>query len=158
MSLTIHLATALTEEVRALVSELEETLAAEYPPEQRHGLSLEAIFAPHVRFYVARQDGEAVGCGGVAFFPDYAEVKRMYVRPAARGTGVAPALLTRIEATALEEGLPTLRLETGARQAAALAMYRRAGFEPCPPFGEYAMMDAQAIATSVFMEKRLEME
>jgi hypothetical protein len=43
---------------------------------QRHGLSIEQLFEPHVRFFVARLDGLAVGCGGVAFFNDYAEVKR----------------------------------------------------------------------------------
>ena len=80
-----------TDEVRALIAELDETLSAEYPPEQRHGLALDAIFQPHLRFFLARLDGEAVGCGGVALFADFAEVKRMYVRDPARGKGVAPA-------------------------------------------------------------------
>ena len=52
-------------------------------------VALDAIFQPHVRFFVARLDGEAVGCGGVALFEGFAEVKRMYVREAARGRGVA---------------------------------------------------------------------
>ena len=155
MSVDIHLATAPTDEVRALVTELEAELSAEYPPEQRHGLSLEAIFAEHVRFFVARNGGAAVGCGGVALYPDYAEVKRMYVRAAARGTGVAPALLEHIQGVVAQEGLTTLRLETGVRQAAALTMYKRAGFTICPAFGDYAMMAEHAVATSVFMEKQL---
>ncbi len=156
MSITIELATSPTDDVRALVAELEEVLSAEYPPEQRHGLSLDAIFAPHVRFFVIRDGGRAVGCGGVAFYPDYAEVKRMYVRDAARGTGMAPALLARIEADTRNEGLTLLRLETGTRQHAALKMYGRAGFRPTGPFGDYALMPAEAIATSVFMEKVLD--
>src|SRR6478609_2369851 len=94
----IELAPNATDEVRLLIGELETVLAAEYPPEQRHGLSLDAIFQPHVRFFVARLKGVAVGCGGVALFPDYAEVKRMYVRGSARGQGVADAILARLEA------------------------------------------------------------
>jgi hypothetical protein len=42
---------------------------------QWHGLLIEQLFEPHVRFFVARLDGLAVGCGGVAVFEDYAEVK-----------------------------------------------------------------------------------
>src|SRR3954449_7657234 len=89
----VELAPTATDEVRALIGELETVLAAEYPPEQRHGLSLDAIFQPHIRFFVARRHGAAVGCGGVALFADYAEVKRMYVRERARGQGVADAIL-----------------------------------------------------------------
>ena len=158
MTITIELATAPTEDVRALVTELEAVLSAEYPAEQRHGLSLDAIFAPHIRFFVIRDDGRAVGCGGVAFYPDYAEVKRMYVRDAARGTGIAPALLARIEADTRNEGLTLLRLETGTKQHAALKMYARAGFHPTTAFGDYALMPADAVATSIFMEKNLDPE
>jgi hypothetical protein len=44
---------------------------------QRHGLLIEQLIKPRVRFFVARLDGLAIGCGGVASFNDYAEVKRM---------------------------------------------------------------------------------
>ncbi len=71
-------APAPTEELRQLVGELEAVLSAEYPPEQRHGLTLEAIFQPHIRFFVARLHGMAVGCDGVALLDGFAEVKRMY--------------------------------------------------------------------------------
>ena len=65
--IVIELVTAATEEVRALVAELDAVLAAQYPPHQRHGLKLDAIFQPHVRFFVARLEGAAVGVrrGGV---------------------------------------------------------------------------------------------
>src|SRR5215510_16194089 len=75
-AIAIELMPSTTVEVRALIAELEEILSAEYPPEQRHGLRLEALFQPHIRFFVARFDGVAVGCGGVALFDDFAEVKR----------------------------------------------------------------------------------
>ena len=142
-----------TPDARALVGELEGILSAEYPPEQRHGLPFEAIFQPHIQFFVASLDGVAAGCGGVALFPQFAEVKRMYVRPVARGRGVAQALLARIEAASA--GLAWLRLETGPQQKAAIAMYGRWGFEPCGTFGAYAGMPAEQVAASVFMQKRL---
>ena len=153
--ITIELAPVATEEVRALISELDLILAAEYQPEQRHGLPLDAIFNPEIRLFLARLDGAPVGCAGVALFADFAEVKRMYVREAVRGRGVAQALLARIESEALKAGLVLLRLETGDRQAAALRFYRRAGFERRAPFGAYAAMAPHAIATSLFLEKRL---
>ena len=144
-----------TDEVRDLVGELETVLSAEYPPEQRHGLPLDAIFKPHIRFFLARLNGTAVGCGGVAAFADFAEVKRMYVREAARGRGVAQALLERFETETRAAGLSLLRLETGDRQKAAIRLYERAGFMRCAAFGAYAEMPPQAVATSVFFEKRL---
>jgi len=153
--LVIEFVAAATEEVRALIGELDQVLSEGYPPEQRHALSLDAIFQPHVRFFLARLGAAAVGCGGVALFPDFAEVKRMYVRETARGRGVADALLARIEGEAREAGLAVLRLETGTKQVAAIRLYSRVGFETCPPFGAYAAMPPRAIATSVFFEKRI---
>jgi putative acetyltransferase len=144
-----------TRDVRELIGELDQVLAAEYPPEQRHGLALAALFQPHIRFFVARLNGAAIGCGGVALFDDFAEVKRMYVRAMARGRGVAQAVLARIETETRVAGLAVLRLETGERQTAALRLYARAGFEPCVAFGDYVALRPEAIATSIFLEKRL---
>jgi putative acetyltransferase len=153
--ITIKLVPDATCDVRALIGELDGILSAEYPPEQRHGLALDAIFRPNIRFFLARMDGVAIGCGGVAWFSDFAEVKRMYVRDVGRGRGVAPALLTRIETEARDAGFTLLRLETGVRQVAALRFYHRAGFRICAPFGVYAEMAPQAVATSVFLQKQL---
>jgi len=153
--ITVELVLEPTDDVRALVGELDRILSAEYTPEQRHGLPLDAIFKPNIRFFLARSKGAAVGCGGVAFFADFAEVKRMYVRDVARGSGAARALLARIEREAREAGFAVLRLETGARQTAALRFYEREGFRPCPAFGAYAAMAPQAVATSVFLQKQL---
>jgi GNAT superfamily N-acetyltransferase len=88
-------------------------LGAAYESHQRHGISIAQLFEPHVRFFLARLDGLAVGCGVVAMFDDYAEVKRMYTRPAARGRGVAKALLQKIEDEARGANKSVLRLETG---------------------------------------------
>jgi putative acetyltransferase len=78
----------------------------------------------------------------------------MYVRDGVRGRGVAVALLRRIETAAREADLVWLRLETGTNQAAALRFYEREGFRICDAFGDYRAMPPQAIATSIFMEKR----
>ena len=152
-SLAVELTTAPNDAVHLLIAELEDILSAEYPPEQRHGLPLEAIFQPHVRFFVATLDGAPAGCGGVALFDGFAEVKRMYVRPAARGQGIARAILARLEAETRAANLPTLRLETGDKQTDALRLYRRYGFIDCPPFGDYALKSPHTISTSIFLEK-----
>jgi putative acetyltransferase len=154
-TITIERVQTATDEVRSLIDELDLTLAREYLPEQQHGLRLDTIFEPHVRFFIARLDGRAVGCGGVALFGEFAEVKRMYVRDDARGRGVARALLSRIESEAQSSGLGLLRLETGDRQFDAIRLYERAGFRRCDAFGDYATMTPRAIATSLFLEKHL---
>src|SRR4030088_2982426 len=112
-SLTVTLTDVPNDAVRLLIAELEDVLSAEYAPENRHGLPLEAIFQPHVRFFVATLEGDPVGCGGVALFDGFGEVKRMYVRPVARGRGIARAILDRLEAETRGANLPMLRLETG---------------------------------------------
>ena len=152
----IEAALSATDEVRTLVTELDEELSGLYKPEQRHGLSLHAIFQPHIRFFVARMNGLAVGCGGVALFDDFAELKRMYVRRATRGQGLADVLLTKLSAVAMDAGLAVLRLETGEHSDAAIRFYRRHGFKPCAVFEPYASMPRESIDTSVFLEKRLQ--
>ncbi len=143
-----------TQDVRSLVDELETELSAHYSDEQRHGVDIEALFQPDVLFFVARSDGNAVGCGGVAFLADFAELKRMFVRPQARGRGIGSALLARLE-TAARARASTLRLETGVQQHQAIRLYARHGFERCAPFAPYTALTPSAIATSIFFEKSL---
>jgi len=86
MQIRIERAHAATPEARELVHELEQALAGLYDNDQRHGLSLDVLFEPGVRFFVAALDAMPAGCGGFALLDDHAEVKRMYTRPFARGT------------------------------------------------------------------------
>jgi putative acetyltransferase len=148
-------ATGPTEDVRALVEELNDELGALYPPEQRHGLALDAIFQPHIRFFVARANGAPAGCGGVALFPGFGEIKRMYVRPQLRGQGVADAIMARLVGETRDAGLALLRLETGIESFAALQFYRRCGFQACPAFEPYASLPPHRIAGSAFLEMAL---
>jgi putative acetyltransferase len=155
VNITIERLTGPTSDARELVAELDAVLGALYEPHQRHGLSIEQVFEPKIRFFVARLGGEAVGCGGLALFDDYAEVKRMYTREAARGSGVGKAILARIEREARDAGKPVLRLETGTYQAAAIGLYEGYGFRPCGVFGHYADLAPHRIASSLFYEKLL---
>ena len=155
MNLTIEKAEQPTEEIRVLIEQLEAELTPHYEAHQRHGLQLEAIFQPGIHFFLARRAGQALGCGGVAFYPDFAEVKRMFVSHPVRGQGVADALMDRLADVARQSGRPHLRLETGDCQQAAIRFYRRYGFISCGPFEPYSAMPPENIATSIFMEKRL---
>jgi GNAT superfamily N-acetyltransferase len=96
---------------------------------------------PDGAFLVAYLDGEAVGCGGWRSHGeagDTAELKRMYTAPAARGRGVARAVLAAVEQSAREQGRKRVVLECGDKQPEAIAMYTSAGYEPIPNFGFYA--------------------
>lgn len=155
MGITIERLSGPTPDARALIAELDEVLGALYEPEQRHGLSIDQVFQPNVRFFMAHIGGAAVGCGALALFDDYAEVKRMYTREAARGRGIGKALLGKLETEARDAGKPMLRLETGTLQTAAIRLYERCGFRARSPFGHYAELPPRRIATSLFYEKPL---
>ncbi|MFI1825091.1 GNAT family N-acetyltransferase [Streptomyces sp. NPDC020412] len=84
-------------------------------------------------------DGTPLGCGGLRRLAGATgEVKRMYVTPEARGTGVAEAVLRGLEDWARRSGWRALRLETGDRQHAAVRFYTRAGYARISNFGPYA--------------------
>ena len=103
---------------------------------------------------VARDDdGTPVGCGALRpLGGDAAELKRMYVVPAARGRGLAKVLLAGLEDAAAERGWTTLRLETGPRQPEAVALYTGAGYRPIGAFGHYVRDDQD---WSLYFERTL---
>ena len=153
MDVTIERVARPTNEIRDLVAELDRALAGPYRPDQHHALSFDQLFDENVLFFQARLGGAVVGCGGVAFYADFAEVKRMFTRPEARRQGVAMAVLHHLETEARNAGYSVLRLETGIHQHESLALYERAGFERCEAFGDYRSLSPGAIKTSVFFEK-----
>ena len=125
--------------------------ASLYPAESNHTLPVAELSAANVRFFVVRLDGRAVGCAALVLQGEgEAELKRMFVADAARGLGAGRALLRHIEEAARREDVRVLRLETGIRNAEALALYKREGFFERGPFGSY-LPDP----LSVFMERRL---
>jgi len=96
-------------------------------------------------------DRRVVACGAWQPLEEgVAEIKRMFVRPAYRGRGIARQLVVALEEEALAAGRRILRLETGTYLPAALALYRSAGYLPIPTFGEYV-----GNPFSVCFEKRL---
>lgn len=104
---------------------------------------------PGGAFLVGYRDGVAVCAGGLKRLPDGAcEIKRMYVVPAARGQGVARALLRALEDTARVLGYDTVRLDTGPRQPHAQGLYLAEGYAPIRNF------NGNPVAT-FFGEKRL---
>jgi putative acetyltransferase len=140
-------------EIILLLRDGEAHSAKLYPAESNHHLPLSALRASNVRFLVARDaSGRAVGTGALALNAAWAELKRMWVIPEARGLGVSKIILAALEALARGDGVRTLRLETGVANHAALGLYTRAGFTRREPFGDY-----RADPLSVFMEKDLSM-
>jgi len=134
-------------EIVALLCDGEAYSAKLYPAESNHHMPLNALRAPNVRFLVVRNaSGRAVGTGALALNGAWAELKRMWVIPEARGLGVSKIILEALQARAHSEGVRTLRLETGVDNHAALALYTKAGFKRRDPFGDY-----RADPLSVFM-------
>ena len=103
---------------------------------------------PLGRFFVGYLDGVPVATGawrrssvralGVEVT---AELKRMYVVPAAQRRGLARQVLAHLEATAAQAGIEALVLETGIAQPEAIALYESSGYVPIPGFGHYRDSD-----------------
>jgi len=136
-------ATALLHASHALMQSL-------YPPEDNYYLSIDALCTPAIRFVIAEQGGQTIGCAALALKDGYGELKSMFVDPAARGIGTADALMHQLDQIARAENLSFLRLETGPSLDAAHKLYARHGFTPCDRFGDYPESN-----NSVFMEKPL---
>ena len=100
---------------------------------------------PRGRMYLAVVDGEAVGCAALRpldrLGADVGEVKRMYVRPSARGLGLGRALIERLVADARGIGYRVLKLDTSTSMHAAQHVYAAAGFVPCERYNDDPMDD-----------------
>ncbi len=125
-------------DARALIAELDAHLAPLYPSQSRHGFSVDKLIAEAVIFFLIHYHEAPAGCGGLKLFgTEYAEIKRMYVRPPFRGLGLAKLMLNHLTDYAQGQGIGLLRLETGVHQRAAINLYESMGFRRIPPFGEY---------------------
>jgi GNAT superfamily N-acetyltransferase len=119
-----------SELLAAMVQEMNELYGAPPPA------ATAADFAPpDGAFVVGFDDDEPVCGGGLKRLPDgAAEIKRMYVVPAARRRGLARALLGALEDTARALGYEVVRLDTGPRQPYAQALYEASGYVPIGNF------------------------
>lgn len=137
----------------ALVAELDADLW------RRYG-EVQAQYAPHntlatidpLGVVIAEVANLPVGCGAMKRFDEHGvELKRMFVAPTHRRTGVARAIIAALEAWARELGYTRAVLETGTLQHEAIALYERAGFARIPAFGPYVDLPA-----SICMAKPLQ--
>ena len=113
---------------------------AETAPGSAHALDLSGLRAPEVSFWSAWEGEELLGVGALKRLDaEHGEVKSMHTAEAARGRGVASALLREILAAGRRRGMRRLSLETGswAYFLPARALYARHGFVECGPFGDY---------------------
>ncbi|WOF22352.1 GNAT family N-acetyltransferase [Microbacterium betulae] len=87
---------------------------------------------------VVRRGEEVVAAGVIAHVHDAFEVKRLTVASAHRRRGLARIVLRDLERRAAERGIVRLRLQTGFRQDAAIALYESESWHPIAPFGPYS--------------------
>ncbi|MFC6044995.1 GNAT family N-acetyltransferase [Nocardioides hankookensis] len=130
------------DDVVALLTEHLADMRATSPPESIHALDVDALVSPAITFVTAREDGVLLGCGALKVLSDdHGEVKSMRTTYAARGRGVAAAVLGWVVDEARARGLQRLSLETGTQEyfGAAHRLYLRHGFVDCGPFSDYVL-------------------
>ena len=129
-----------------LVAELQQEFVLRYGGPDETVLSVDSFDDESGQFFLGHADGQPVGIGGWRLRRDVAalggtlaaEIKRMYVVPAAQRRGFARAMLAHLEATAREAGADVLVLETGMEQPEAIALYESSGYTPVEGFGLYS--------------------
>jgi putative acetyltransferase len=152
MTVTITQEQPDSPEAITLITELSGYLEPLYPRGKQFGYSSDRLIKEGVAFFITRVDGLPAGCGGVKFCPRWGELKRMYVRPQFRGTGLGKLMLEHLEVFARQRGTTLLRLETGIYQPEAMGLYERMGYRPTGCFEPY---DASTATLSRFYEKRI---
>jgi len=140
-------AAALVRGMRDEIAVLYEGLDLDGPDMPKAGP--QELGPPGGTFVVGFEQDVPVCCGGIKRLPDAScEIKKMFVLAAARGRGVARALLVELEQQARDLGYAVARLDTGPQQTRAQLMYERAGYNEIENF------NGNPIA-SFFGEKRL---
>lgn len=130
------------DDVRALLEAHLRFTNSHSPPEDMHALDLDGLRQPDVSFFSARdRRGMLVAVGALKELDSrHGEIKSMHTDRAARGQGVARAMVAHLLAVARERGYERVSLETGSKEvfAPARALYASAGFSRCEPFARYA--------------------
>jgi len=142
LSLRFELDDLTRPEVIRLLEDHLEDMYSVTPAESVHALDLEALKVPEIAFWSAWEGDELVGCGALKALGegDY-ELKSMRTTAAARGRGVATAMLRHLLAEARSRGGRRVLLETGTEgfYEPARRLYAGNGFTECPPFGSYVL-------------------
>jgi putative acetyltransferase len=135
---------------QSLVSELDADLQSRY--QERQTVYDQYNKVPDLDTVVIAYDNNvAVGCGCFRPFDETAvEIKRMFVAPIKRGTGIAAFILSELENWAREMGYSVTVLETGNKQHEAIRFYQREGYTITENYGQYISME-----TSICMKKNI---
>jgi putative acetyltransferase len=153
MTWTIAEEHPLTPDLSLLFDRHTADMHAETPPDSIYMMDKGALAAPGIRFFVLRDGGQPLAMGAVKRIDaTHAEIKSMHVLAEARGRGLSKAMLGHLVAAARADGFQRLSLETGIQSTfiAARALYAKAGFQDCGPFGDY-----DGDPNSVYMTKAL---
>jgi GNAT superfamily N-acetyltransferase len=102
---------------------------------QRECRNLPAVYRPPGTLLVADHGGQLAGCVGLAPCPAErtAEIKRLYVRPAHRGNGIARTLMSHAHHQAARQGMNRLILDVLPARTAVISFYRRLGYTETEP-------------------------
>jgi GNAT superfamily N-acetyltransferase len=123
--------------LRGYLGELLDRFDGGFDPARSISAADRELTPPAGLFLVATLHAEPVGCGALKFHHEApAEIKRMWVAPAARGLGLGRRILTELEAHAAANGARILRLETNRALAEAIGLYRTSGFREVAAFNQ----------------------
>jgi ribosomal protein S18 acetylase RimI-like enzyme len=123
--------------LRAYFTELGERFDGGFDPGRSISADDTELTPPAGLLLVATLQGEPVGCGALKFHDGApAELKRMWVAPAARGLGLGRRLLACLEAEAAAAGARTARLETNRTLTEAISLYRASGYREVAAFND----------------------
>jgi putative acetyltransferase len=139
-----------TDDGHRLINGSEAALRAVYTADECFTFTADELLDDKVSFFVARKNGDAMGCVALVNEGAYGEVKRLYVPDHARGLGIAKILMAHLEMQAKAQDFTHVKLETGDKLAAAVALYKSLGYNICGKFGPY-----EEDPVSLFMEKVL---
>jgi DNA-binding MarR family transcriptional regulator/GNAT superfamily N-acetyltransferase len=123
--------------LRQYFAELDSRFEVGFDPEASLPALAHELTEPAGLLLVARLRGEPVGCGALKFQgTGPADLKRMWVAPAARGLGVGRRMLAELEQHAQARGVGVVRLETNRNLHEAIGLYRASGYVEVPPFND----------------------
>jgi len=123
---------------------------AELPAVLRRECSrLPDVYRPPGALLIADLGGQPVGCAGLSALPGggAAEVRRLYVRPAHRGNGIARTLMSHAHQHAARHGMTRLILDVLPARTAAIGFYRRLGYTETGPF------ETESPVPMIYMER-----
>ncbi len=136
---TIQIADVQNAELLALLQAMSQDMAELYQDEGFTNLVPARMGDARSAFVIARRRGQAIGCGAIRpLEADVGELKRIYVLTEWRGQGIARRILAALEEFGRQFGYRTVRLETGALQAAAIRLYESEGYRRIRCWGEEA--------------------